>query len=262
MWPPSRDRKELGKCLDVVQSCVADDDDNNTSDDCDDGRGCPDGGGSGCELPPQRAYSVGSRPAVTSHTVVSNLNGGLAKSQRRVQRTTLNGGNDDHHHHQSDVSVETCTSLLASETPSQEQYSGASTTTVVEQCEMRPRTLTFPWDLLRSRGCIDVERQRPRSASNGSETQLKDRMDSVKRRLLLSDALSPYDWRSGIGLTRDGKSAIRGDQPFSSANDRTQLSAVHFTSDDMCEYVEMNSCHDVNYIDMTVGRGASSSVRP
>lgn len=256
-------RYELSRRLDVVQSYVVLDEDDDSSDDYDDVRGVPDG----AELP-KRAYSVGSKPMSTSHAVVGKsaavvdqlpdasaaaedeespgpcITADSAAVDRRIR--TRSGGEAEERsttratgsgaHQQQDPRLRR--SIVIASPAARDCTSGFRSIVGWDQSEMRPRTSTFPWDLLRSRTCCaDADPLRPRSASNGNAAQIRDRIEAVKRRL-----------RTVNGFSLTGRADCHH------ASEPRMLAAVTDSSD-LCEYVEMGHT-DADYVDMTFGKSA------
>lgn len=252
----------LSRRLDVVQSYVVLDEDDDSSDDYDDVRGIPDG----AELP-KRAYSVGSKPLSTSHAVVGKSAAVVEQSPDASAAAGEEGGrgpcvaadsaaNDRRVRTRSSGDMENTTTLvtgscvqrqdtgprrsIAIASPAaRECTSGARTIVGWEQSEMRPRTSTFPWELLRSRTCFaDADPLRPRSASNGNAAQIRDRIEAVKRRM-----------RTVNGFSLTGRADCHH------ASEPRIMAALRQDSSDMCEYVEMGRT-DADYVDMSFGKSA------
>jgi len=256
----NRAQYELSRRLDVVHSFVVVDEEDNSSDDYDDGRSNPDG----TDLP-KRAYSVGSKPMLSSPSVVGKLVGVNRPSWLRKPESTAflaaglvhcaeEGSSTDAFGFVASCAGERQLKMADSSKCSAQHALKARKTNFVpsnvlardylnmqgknlnlDHSGIRPRTSTFPWELLRTRGCAaDVlEQQRPRSASNGNTVQMLDRIDAVKRRLRASGS-------------RIGDGGRITSEPLILAPNRCGAS-------DLCEYVEMG-CNNVDYVDMTLGK--------
>jgi hypothetical protein len=131
-------------------------------------------------------------------------------------------------------------------------------------CRLRPRTSTFPWDMLRSRNPAIVDDiLRPRSSSGGYTTQLRD---NLRARLAAARGSSMSSTLVASSTHSISPSAPRRSMIVCSAD---RLETLHSTSrpqyllqpefaqeSDTSEYIEMHRPRADCYVEVALGPSA------